>query len=182
MKTLAKWTVEDYHRLIDTGILDQRPVELLQGEIVEMAPEGPIHSYITEGVAQYLRWALQGLALVREAHPITLSDSEPEPDLAIVQPPRQRYSQRHPYPQDIFWLIEVSQSTLNYDFNDKKKTYAQAEIQEYWVVDFRARQVQVFRHPQGEDYSEKFVVSQENLAPLAIPNIEMSVERFWADI
>jgi len=108
MKTLVKWTVADYHRLIETGIFSNRRVELLQGEVVEMPPEEPIHSYVTEGGVHYLRSLLQGLAVVREAHPITLADSEPQPDVAIVQPPRQRYLQHHPYPQDIFWLILIN--------------------------------------------------------------------------
>lgn len=80
MKTLAKWSVEDYHRLIDTGIISQRQVELIAGEIIEMSPEGPLHAFVTEGFAKYLQSLLQDLALVREAHPITLDDSEPQPD------------------------------------------------------------------------------------------------------
>ncbi|MEQ8972732.1 MAG: Uma2 family endonuclease [Coleofasciculus sp. C1-SOL-03] len=182
MKTLVKWTVTDYHSLIETGILGNRQVELLQGELVEMPPEGPIHSYITEGSVHYLRSLLQGLAVVREAHPITLSDSEPQPDIAIVQPPRQRYRQRHPYPQDIFWLIEISQSTLEYDLNDKKKTYALAGIPEYWVVNVRAHHIHIFRHPQSDDYLESLVISQGTIVSQAFSTIEVSIDRFWADI
>ncbi|MEQ8756461.1 MAG: Uma2 family endonuclease [Coleofasciculus sp. G1-WW12-02] len=182
MTTLVKWTVADYHRLIETGILSNRRVELLQGELVEMPPEGPIHSYVTEGGVHYLRSLLQGLAVVREAHPITLADSEPQPDVAIVQPPRQRYLQHHPYPQDIFWLIEISQSTLDYDLNDKRKTYALADIPEYWVVNLKAHQVHVFRQPQQGEYLETFVITQGTIFPLAFPTIEVSINRFFTDI
>ncbi len=81
---LARWSVEDYHRMIAAGILGDRQVELLAGDIVEISPEGPLHASRIRKVANYLRSLLNGLALVSEAHPITLSDSEPEPDVAIT--------------------------------------------------------------------------------------------------
>ncbi|NEP76803.1 MAG: hypothetical protein F6K39_00545 [Okeania sp. SIO3B3] len=84
MKTLLKWTVQEYHHLINTGIFVNRHVELLHGEIVEMSPESPIHTQITETSVEYLRSLLKELAYVREAHPITLSNSEPQPDIAIA--------------------------------------------------------------------------------------------------
>lgn len=181
MKTLVKWTVEDYHRLIETGLLGSRNIELLQGELIEMPPEGPFHSYITEGIADYFRGTLQGKALVREAHPITLSNSEPQPDLAIVQLPRNLYRQRHPYPEDIFWLIEISQSTLAYDLAEKKQTYAQAGIPEYWVLDIKKQQVYVFRNPNENDYTLKFVVTEGSLSSLAFPELEISVNLLLGD-
>ncbi|MBR8828514.1 MAG: Uma2 family endonuclease [Gomphosphaeria aponina SAG 52.96 = DSM 107014] len=88
MKVLAKWTVEDYHRMIDAGILSDRSLELLEGEIVTMSPESPLDSDTTETLAGYLRKKLTEKAKVREAHPITLLESEPEPDLAIVKQKR----------------------------------------------------------------------------------------------
>ena len=77
MKTLIKWTVEDYHRMIEAGILAKRRCELIGGEIIEMAPEGPRHRFINETIGDYLRQQLETV-VVSEAHPITLSDSEPE--------------------------------------------------------------------------------------------------------
>lgn len=179
MKTLLKWKVEDYHRLIEAGILSDRPVELLAGEIIEKPPEEPLHSYVTDGLANYLRNLLQNQAVVREAHPITLSDSEPEPDLAIVRPPRSLYRQHHPYAEDIFWLVEISQSTLRYDLKEKKKIYAKAGIKEYWVADAVGRRVHIFRQPQGEDYQFQSILTQGNIAPEAFPNLAVAVARFW---
>jgi Uma2 family endonuclease len=181
MKTLAKWTVEDYHRLIETGFLNQRRVELIAGEIIEMPPEGPLHAFVTEGFAKYLQALLQELALVREAHPITLADSEPQPDLAICKLPRQQYKTRHPGPSEIFWLIEISQSTLDYDLSEKKQAYARAGIQEYWVVDVNRSQVYVFRQPQSDDYQADSIISKGYITPLAFPNIEVLVEKFWTE-
>ncbi len=179
MKTLMQWTVKDYHRLIETGIFSDRCVELLQGEIVEMPPEGPIHAYLTDGIVNYLRHLLKGIALVREAHPITLSNSEPAPDIAIVRLPRQRYQDRHPYPEDIYWLIEISQSTLDYDLSEKKKTYAKEGILEYWVIDTKARQLYRFLNPIAENYTSKTLIQVGNLTPQAFPDIQVSVSQLW---
>ena len=106
--TLAKWSVEDYHLMIDKGILNDRSVELLEGEIVEMSPEGPLHRFTNDIVAEYFRDLLRGKAKVFEANPITLATSEPEPDIAIVHLPNSNYLTRHPYPENIYWLIEIS--------------------------------------------------------------------------
>ncbi len=116
--TTARWTIEEYHRLVETGILDDKRVELLQGIIVDMPPEGMPHAvYCTESVS-YLRGLLGNRATVRKAHPVTLqNDSEPEPDIAIVCTPSRQYLAHHPYPSDIFWLIEYASSTLNKDVN-----------------------------------------------------------------
>ena len=83
MKTLMKWSLEDYHNLINHGLLADKNVELLEGELIEIYPESPLNLYITSSGADYLREILQGMALVIEAHPITLTNSEPEPDIVI---------------------------------------------------------------------------------------------------
>ena len=98
--------------MIDNGILSDRAVELLEGEIIEIAPEGPLHRFTNDTVAEYFRDLLRGQAKVFEAHPITLTNSEPEPDIAIVRLPNSNYIARHPYPEDIYCLIEISNNTL----------------------------------------------------------------------
>ena len=124
--TTAKWTLDDYHRMVEVGILSKRHVELLNGEVVEMPPEGPEHAQSSTDAADYLRSLLGEVALVRDAKPITILDSasEPEPDLAIVQPLRELYRTRHPYPQNIFWLVEFSNTSLSKDLDAKRKAYA----------------------------------------------------------
>jgi Uma2 family endonuclease len=84
--TLVKWTVDEYHRMIAAGILDERRVELLKGEIVEMSPEGEPHAYFSSEAGEYLTRLLGDRAMIRHSKPITLpNNSEPEPDIAIVQ-------------------------------------------------------------------------------------------------
>lgn len=180
MTALAKWTVDDYHRLIDSGILAQRRVELLRGDLIEMSPEGPGHAYTTETGTSYLRGQLKHRALVREAHPITLAQSEPQPDIAVVRLPRDRYRQRHPSAADIFWLIEVAQSTLAYDLGEKKRVYALASIPEYWVIDLINRQVYVFRQPLGEAYEAERVIDRGSIQPVAFPEIDLKIEKLFS--
>jgi Uma2 family endonuclease len=121
VKILAKWSVENYHRLIEAGIVCDRRVELLAGEIVQMSPESPQHYSLAESRADALKTLLSGKAHVRFDGPVTLVDSEPEPDIAIVRLPQDRYWTSHPTPANIFWLIEFSQFTLDYDLNEKNR-------------------------------------------------------------
>jgi Uma2 family endonuclease len=177
MKTLAKWSVDDYHRMVEAGILRGRHLELLAGEIVEMSPETPIYYSTAKRGAKYLEELLSGKADVRFNGPITLSDSEPEPDIAIVQLPESSYSDRHPTPRDIFWIMEVANTSLNKDLKIKAAIYAMAEIQEYWVLNLAAKQMIVFRNPQNGKYVEEYAIEQGTVTPLAFADISVSVER-----
>lgn len=176
--TTAKWTLEDYHRMIEVGLLKGRHVELLNGEIIQMPPEGPEHAQQSTDTADYLRKLLGNFALVRDAKPITLphSRSEPEPDIAIVEPLRTLYRTRHPYPENIFWLIEYANTSLNKDLDAKRKAYAAAEIPEYWVVDLKHRQLKVFRDPTEGNYNSESTLTTGEICPIAFPHIKVSVQ------
>jgi len=177
MKTLAKWSIQDYHRMIATGIFEDRRLELLEGEIIEMSPESPLHYYQAQSNVEYIQSRLNRKAHVRFNGPVTLLNSEPEPDLAIVKNPKTQYLTHHPRPEDIFWLIEISQSTLAYDLNEKKKTYARNKIAEYWVINLNDSQLHLFRNPLGENYQWENIVTMGSLKSLAFPNIEIEVNK-----
>jgi Uma2 family endonuclease len=180
---VAKWTLEEYHRLIETGLLDDRRVELIKGEIVEMPPEGEPHAYFSTDAGNYLVRllgdgnAFQGnRATVRPAKPITLpNQSEPEPDVAIVKPLGQEYLAHHPYPEDIFWLIEYSNASLKKDLNIKTQVYGEVGIAEYWVVDLKARSLLVFRAPQSGQYASCTPYTEGQITPLAFPDVSISI-------
>lgn len=177
--TRMRWTVHDYHRLIDAGILDDRQVELLNGEIVEMSPEGIPHANRSTKAANYLRQLLGNRVEVREGKPITLSnESEPEPDISIVEPLEDEYDKHHPYPANVFWLIEFSNSSLEKDLEVKRKTYAAKSIQEYWVVNLREMKLVVFRSPDNGDYQERTTLIQGTINPIAFPEVAVEVARF----
>ncbi len=176
--TTYKWTIERYHQAIDAGLFDDEPVELLRGDIIVMPPEGETHAYYNSEVGDYLR-ALLGLRVkIREAHPITLpNDSEPIPDLAIVKPLGAVYLEHHPYPDDIFWLIEFSLATLSKDLNEKKAAYSEAGIAEYWVVNLKDREVSVFRDLENGCYITEKTFTTGLVSPLAFPDVQIQVQR-----
>jgi Uma2 family endonuclease len=175
--TTHKWSVEEYHLMIESGLLTGKSVELLNGEIVEMSPERKEHSYTNDDVAELLREKLPGLAKIRESHPITLDNYEPEPDIAIVRLPKTIYAQHHPYPQDIYWLIEVSNAALSKDLMEKNAIYARNGIVEYWVIDLVNKKVIVHTDPEGNNYAKVTEYSKGAISPLAFPNLEIALEQ-----
>ncbi|MBT9312924.1 Uma2 family endonuclease [Leptothoe kymatousa] len=176
MATSVKWAVEDYHQMIAAGVLKNRRVELLAGNIVEVSPEGPSHASRVRKVGAYLRGLFNGMVLVSEGHPITLQQSEPSPDLAMVRLPTERYDAQHPQADDILWLIEIADTTLLTDLNEKQQIYAAAGVTDYWVVNMAENRVIVFRQPVGQDYMSVFELTDGFANPLAFPDIQVSVD------
>jgi Uma2 family endonuclease len=175
--TPVKWTVADYHHMIASGLLDERRVELLRGEIVEMMPEGEPHAYFSSEAGEYLIETLGKRASVRPAKPITLpNNSEPEPDVAIVQRLGREYLDHHPYPENIFWLIEYADSSLDKDLKLKSSVYAEVNIPEYWVIDLRRRCLIVFREPKNGEYLTKMTLADGIICPVAFPSVEIAVQ------
>jgi Uma2 family endonuclease len=179
MVTLLKWSIADYHKLIETGILCDRRIELINGELVEMSPEGVIHAAYCGSIADYLRHIFNSQAWIREAHPIILNNSEPEPDIAIVKLPKSRYFQNHPTPQDIFWLIEISDTTLAYYLSQKKEIYARSNIPEYWVIDVKNKKLIIFTQPIDNNYAARLKLSEGSVKPILFPNMEISVAKLF---
>lgn len=176
--TSYKWTVDRYHQAIDAGVFDAQSVELLRGDLIVMPPERELHAYYNSEVGDYLRGLLGGRAKVREAHPITLADdSEPIPDLAIVQSLGRVYLEHHPYPSDIYWLIEFSNATLSKDLNEKKAVYAESGIAEYWVVNLRDQQLHVFRALQEGSYAIEEILTEGMVSPFAFQDLQIQVQR-----
>jgi Uma2 family endonuclease len=176
----AKWSLQDYHQMIETGLLDDRKVELISGEIIEMSPEGVPHSFYCRETGEYLRRLLVGRAKISEAHPITLpNNSEPEPDIAIVRMPASLYRDRHPQPQDIFWLIEISNATLIKDLTIKKDLYADAGISEYWVMNLQESVLVIFRDLTPSGYQSETRFNSGMISPLAFPDLSIDVQQLF---
>jgi Uma2 family endonuclease len=175
---IAKWTIDEYHRMIESGILSDRKVELLNGEIVEISPEGVPHAYCSHEAGEYLAELLGERAKIRHAKPITLpNNSEPEPDIAIVQRLGREYREHHPYPENIFWLIEYANTSLEKDLEIKSKIYAQAGILEYWVVNLKKLHLVVFRDILDGEYATKQTLTTGTIQPLAFPDLAVAVEQ-----
>jgi Uma2 family endonuclease len=176
--TTYKWTIERYHRAIEAGIFDNQPIELLRGDLIVMPPEREPHAYYNTEAADYLRILLGERVKIRDAKPVTLpNNSEPVPDVAIVKPLGEVYLEHHPYPEDIFWVIEFSNATLSKDLGEKKEIYAEAGIVEYWVVNLKTPQLQVFRDIENGQYTTELTLTTGTIAPLAFPDVFVRVER-----
>ncbi len=178
--TTAKWSLDDYHQMIESGLLDDRSLELINGEIIQISPEGVAHSFYCRGTAKYLRSLLGDRAEISEAHPITLpNDSEPEPDIAIVRNPDTLYQTRHPFPEDIFWLIEIANTTLVKDLGVKRDMYALAGISEYWVMNLQTLEVVVFRELIDNEYRSEICLINGKISPLAFLDLSIDISRLY---
>jgi Uma2 family endonuclease len=177
---LRLWTVEEYHRMVEVGILQpDEKVELIAGQILrKMSPQKTHHSTAITRTERVLRHGLGKLVLLRIQAPICLSEySEPEPDLAVVNPDPMDYIAHHPYPKDIFLLVEVADNTLKRDCKLKAKEYAQAGIKDYWVLDVKKRQLHVFREPAESGYLIHIILSEnEQVSPLEFPELQILIQ------
>jgi Uma2 family endonuclease len=192
MSTSVKITVEQYEAMIDRGEFDpieEHHVELIRGEIVprfwddSRIPMNPPHA---NSVNELTEWSFEVAprALVRvsvqAAVRIPWLDSEPQPDLAWLA--RKDYSKIHPGPEDVFLLIEASDSSLHKDRGPKLELYAEANIPEYWIVNIQNRCVDVYRDPQGLIFRTitTYTPGQE-IHPLAFPGVSLPVSRLFPE-
>jgi Uma2 family endonuclease len=168
-------TVDDFYRMGSAGVFDGKPrVELIEGDIVTMAPIGTLHATTTQALANFLARELQG-ASVRAQQPIRLSEgSEPEPDIAIVSGRNHDYVDHHPAATDCLLLIEVAHTSQDYDRQVKAPLYAAYGVIEYWLVDTASHTVTVFRDPvdgryrYGVEHPDTFTLQPLNAALPAI--------------
>jgi Uma2 family endonuclease len=136
--------------MIATGVITENDrVELLEGWIVDKMPQHPAHAGTISVVDARLSPKLPKGWIIRIQSPITLEDSEPEPDLAVVVGPEEKYLTAHPQPEHIGMLIEVSDTTVVLDRLYKGRAYAKARIPVYWLVNLVELQVEVFRNPRA---------------------------------
>ena len=180
-KNLKRWTVADYHRMSELGILDrQERTELIAGQILLMVAKGTPHVTALHLLADELRSQLGDRALLRTQDPIRLDDlSEPEPDLAIVRGTVRDYAEQHPQPADVYLVVEVADSTLRHDCEVKDKLYAQAGIADFWVVDLKNCQLHIFRDPTPRGYGSHLILQPPHrVATLAFVDMSIDLSSF----
>ncbi|HVT80748.1 MAG TPA: Uma2 family endonuclease, partial [Phycisphaerae bacterium] len=149
-------------------------VELIEGKIVEKMPTDPPHVLTLELVYELLRGACQPGWIIRTEAPLQLEQSEPEPDAMIIRGPREQYAGRHPNPDDVLLVIEVSDSTLRDDRNEMARLYAEGRIPFYWIVNLKDRWLEVHSEPSGPGaapaYTQKKVIAEDGTAILSFPD------------
>jgi len=145
------FSVADYHRMIATGILrEEDRCELIRGRIVTIMPPNPPHASVSRLVARNLMPLFPPPEWVFGSNdPITLTDSQPQPDFFAARGPDARYAERHPGPKDLLLVVEVSDSSLGYDRGTKQELYAEAKVPQYWIVNVSEKRVEVYTEPKG---------------------------------
>ena len=142
-----------------------------------MSPIGPLHGSLVKRLIRLFTRAANDRWIVAAQDPVRLAeDSEPEPDLALLKPSPDVYASRHPQPDDVFLLIEVSDSTLDYDREEKLPAYGRAGIAEVWIVNLTNTTIEVYREPHFTGYGVKRIVGAgDSLAPQAFPEVIVNV-------
>jgi Uma2 family endonuclease len=176
-----RFTVDEYHRMAETGILteDDR-VELIEGEIVQMSPIGHHHTACVLALTEALTRALADRALLSPQNPVRLlRDTEPQPDIVLLRPPLSQYWARLPQPADVLLLVEVADTSYRYDHDVKLPLYARAGVTEVWIVDLPRGAAEVYREPRPEGYaSARRVERGATVAPSAFPDVALAVASF----
>jgi Uma2 family endonuclease len=180
--TLRRWTRVEYDRLVDLGVFEDEPLELLGGQLIVAEPKGAYHSSAVTMADYALRAALPPGWVVRTQQPVSLdSESEPEPDLVVV--PGHPADYRHAHPERPALAVEVADSSLSFDRQRKGSLYARAGIRDYWIVNLVDRVLEIYRDPgpdaaalHGWRYrSVTTLNSGDTAVPLAFPDCRLAV-------
>jgi Uma2 family endonuclease len=180
--TLHKFTVEDYRRMGETGILSEDDrVELIEGEIVKMSPIGKRHAARVDALDELARERLGRSVNVRVQGPVELDDhSEPQPDISVLKRRDDYYETAHPKPEDVLLIIEVSDTTLEYDRRVKVPLYARAGVPEVWIVNLNDERVEMFADPSGGAYRTTAVYSRdEEIQSYALCDLNLDVSKIF---
>ena len=167
-----RWTVAEYHRMEEVGLLNEDSrVELIDGEIVEMAPIGSFHGGNVNRLVRLFSKVVGDKAIVAVQNPVVLSGyTEPQPDLTILRWWADDYEQSNPHPEDVLLLIEVSDSTLRYDRDVKVPLYANHGVPEVWLLDIQQRQIEIYRDPANGQYRQRDCRQTGKIAPIVCPD------------
>lgn len=172
-----RWTRDDVRRLMEQGFLDSdKRYELIEGEIIEKVGQGRKHIYIINRLFTLLG-TLFGFDFVQSQGSLPVNtENEPEPDTAVLAKPLGEYIEVEPGPQDVRLMVEVAASTLSTDRGVKGLIYARAGVAEYWIVNVRARKLEVYRQPTPAGYAVRLsLAEEETVSPEALPDAVIRV-------
>jgi Uma2 family endonuclease len=172
-----RWTRDEYHRMADAGLFQDQRVELIEGEIIDMAPQNGPHFLAVDKTQEALRAVFPAKSFwVRGQGPVALTEtSEPEPDVSVAAGPRSA-----DHPTTAVLIVEVSDSTLRFDQTTKQNTYARTGIPEYWIVNIPGRRLEVYRNPTGKGLRARYdapivLLPNQTVSPLAAPKYKIRV-------
>jgi Uma2 family endonuclease len=177
--TRRRFTVEEYHRMGEAGILaEDSRIELIAGDIVVREPVGARHAGTVDRLNRLWTSRLGDRAIVRVQNPVQFpkEDTELQPDVMLLHPRDDFYTTSHPLAADVLLLIEVADTTLRLDRRVKIPLYARVGIREVWLVDLTSARVEMYRTAQGDRYLDVTVVERgQRLGPLAFSDVTVAV-------
>jgi len=178
-----RFTVDEYHRMGEVGILreDDR-VELIDGEIVQMAAISPRHAGCVININRLFVTRLRERAVVSPQNPVVIRPrSEPQPDLLVLRPRNVSYSREHPTPDDVLLAVEVADTTVRFDRLVKARLYARAMMAEFWLLLASDGSVEIYREPGPDGYASVTAHGTgQRVSPLAFPEMSFAVDDFFA--
>jgi Uma2 family endonuclease len=174
LSSLFRMTVDQYEDLVEAGVLDGQPVELIDGLLVRKMGKKPPHVIACEATRDELLPLIpRGWRLTIEA-PVRIPEfDEPEPDLAIVRGTREDYEDHHPGPADLGLLIEVSDTTLDRDRGEKRSAFARGGVSTYWIVNLVDRQLEIYTDPAPTGYRQERVLKPDEQVAVMIDGTEI---------
>ena len=184
--TVRRWTRKEYEQLVDLGVFHGEPLELIGGQLIVAEPQGSYHASAIFKIADVVRAALPPGFVVRSQGPIALDDeSEPEPDVAVVQGTHDDYREAHP--RRPLLVCEVAQSSLRFDRRRKQSLYARGGIADYWIVNLIDQVFEVHRDPApdpaafyGWHYrTVECFAPPATVALLALPDVRLAVSALF---
>jgi Uma2 family endonuclease len=177
--TKKLFTVDEYYRMVDAGILSERDrVELIEGEIVEMSPIGRRHAACVNRANELFISSLKRRAIVSVQNPLRLNQyNEPQPDIVVMKRRDDYYASKHHTPEDTLFVVEVSDTTLRYDTKIKLPLYAATGVPELWIENLKEDVLLVCRDPAGKNYNTQLTLSRGDIiSPLAFPGVSFKIE------
>jgi Uma2 family endonuclease len=182
--TKKLFTVRDYHRMAEAGIFGpEERVELIEGEILEMSPIGHRHPISVNRANRLFITKAGDRAVVSIQNSLELSHfTEPQPDVVLLKPRADDYAGKKVHAEDTLLVIEVAQTTLNYDLRRKLPLYASAAVPEVWIEDLKNDLLLVYRQPSSNTYLTSLVLRRgEAISPLALPDVILTVEELLVE-
>ncbi|NEQ38731.1 MAG: Uma2 family endonuclease [Okeania sp. SIO3I5] len=178
------FTVDQYYKMLEAGVFNENErVELIRGEIINMSPMGIRHSACVDRINELFFLRLVKSVIVRIQNPVRLNNtSEPQPDVSLLQRRPDFYETQQPQPENVFLLIEVSDTTIKYDREVKVPLYAENNIVEVWLVNLTERCLEVYRQPTANGYEIVQTFQRgETVTIQALPNVTFTVDEILGD-
>jgi Uma2 family endonuclease len=176
--TRKRFTVDDYYRMGETGILSENDrTELIEGEVIQMSPIGDPHMNTVNRATMIFARGIGDRVVVSVQNPAFMDKYNlPQPDVVLIRPREGFYGGGKPSPEDVVLLIEVSDTSLRFDRKVKVPIYARSRIREVWIADLQAEAIHVYREPKGNTYASIEVKKRnDKISPQAVPDFSVLV-------